>query len=123
MTKKSGTEIALDTFDKTPYGSRVSTHSGKPIGALYKDMWGSALQRTQNWDQGGSRQVGYGYTQWITRSVNQYWKLQKPYIYMYKGMNDPVSDKNMEMFMYVDCPSLQSMDRIDEKVSIQIPRL
>ena len=111
MTKKFGDGIALDSADGTPFESRVSTHAGKPIATPFrKKFGGGGLRRTQNWNQGGAEQVGMGYTAWSTHMVNEYWKLNRECTYMYEGMNDQVFDRNMEMFMYVDCPSLESHD-------------
>ena len=119
MTKKSGGTYDLDSTDGTPYGSRVSTHPGKPIGRVFKDEFKDGLQRTQNWDLNGAKAAGLGYTYWPTRMINEYWALKKPYVYMYEGQNDPVSARNMEMFVYLDCPSLQWMEQgMSEEVAL-----
>ncbi len=119
MTRKSGSEIELDSVDGTPYESRVSTHAGKPIGPVFRKSFGKGgLRRTLNWDQGGAvKGVGAGYTQWTTELVHEYWKLNKPYTYMYEGMNDQVFERNAELLLYVDCPTLQSR-QIPEQIPL-----
>lgn len=114
MVKKQGNGIALDTVDNTPYECRMSTHSGKPIGPVFRKKYGgTALQRTLNWDQGGATSIGMGYTQWKTETVNEYWRLNKQYTYMFEGSTTQMFDRDAEMFMYIDCPSLESKE-IDE---------
>lgn len=110
MVKKSGDDSVLDSVDGTPYESRVSTHTGKPIGTVYRKVFGKGgLRRTLNWDQGGNHKgVGAGYTQWTTEMVNEYWPLNKQYTYMYEVMNDQLFERNAEMVLYVDCPSVNS---------------
>ena len=119
MTKKCGDGIALDTADDTPFECRTSTHAGKPIGSIVrKKFGGGGLRRTLNWDQHGKVEaVGLGFTAWSTHIVNEYWKLNRECTYMYEGMNDQVFERNVEMFMYVDCPSLQSK-QIPEAVPV-----
>lgn len=115
MTKKSGEGIALDSVDGTVFESRLSTHAGKPIGTVvHKKLGGEGLRRTQNWNQGGVAQVGMGYTSWTTHTVNEYWKLNREYTYMYEGMNDQVFERSAEMILYVDCPSLDSKEISEE---------
>jgi hypothetical protein len=111
MVKKSGSSIALDTGDGSVWECRVSNHAGKPIGAAYRAKFGSGvLRRTLNWNQSAADGVGLGYTAWSTHMVNQYWKLDKTYTYMYEGQNDQVFDRDAEMFLYVDCPSEQARE-------------
>ena len=112
MTKKSGQGIALDTADDTLFESRVSSHAGKPIGVVVrKKFGGGSLRRTLNWNQGGKPEaVGAGYTAWTTHMVNEYWKMNRECTYMYEGANNQVFERGVEMFMYVDCPSLQRVD-------------
>jgi hypothetical protein len=116
MTKKAGDGIALDSVDRTPYECRMSTHGGKPIGSVKKARYGSGLNRTLNWDQGGqAKGVGLGYTAWKVHTLNEYWPLNKVYTYMYEGMTDQVFDRNAEMLLYVDCPSLESREIPEDK--------
>jgi hypothetical protein len=111
MVKKAGSGITLDSGDGSVWECRMSSHAGKPIGAAYKTKFGSgALRRTLNWNQSAAEGVGLGYTAWSTHMVNQYWKMDKVYTYMYEGQNDQVFDRSAEMFLYVDCPSEQAMD-------------
>ena len=115
MTKKSGTDIALDTADGTPFECRLSTHAGKPIGMVQRKKYGAGnLRRTQNWDQPGSKNVVAGFTSWPTHTFNEYWKLNKEYTYMHEGLNEQVFDRGAELFMYADCPSLQSKEIQEE---------
>lgn len=88
MTKKAGDGIALDSVDRSPYECRISTHAGKPIGPVKRARFGSGLNRT----------------------LNEYWPLNKMYTYMYEGMIDQIFDRNAEMLLYVDCPSLESKE-------------
>lgn len=115
MVKKQGDTIALDTVDGTVYECRISTHSGKPIGPVVrKKFGGGALRRTLNWNHGGAPNgVGMGYTAWTTHVLNEYWKLNKEYTYMYEGSTDQTFERDAEMFLYIDCPSLESKE-IDE---------
>ena len=94
---------------------RVSTHAGKPIGTVQRKKYGAgSLRRTQNWDQPGSKNVGAGFTSWTTDTFNEYWKLNKEYTYMHEGLNEQVFDRGAELFMYADCPSLQSKEIQEE---------
>lgn len=110
MVKKSGSGIALDSVDGSVYECRMSSHAGKPVGAAYKTKFGSGLRRTLNWDQSAAAGVGLGYTAWSTHMLNQYWKVEKAYTYMYEGQNDQIFDRNTEMFLYIDCPSEQARE-------------
>lgn len=115
MTKKFGSECTLDSVDGTPFECRVSTHAGKPIGPVVrKKMGGGALRRTLNWNQKGNASIGAGYTSWDVFTMNEFWKMNKVYTYMYEGTTDQVFERNAEMLMYVDCPSLESMDIKEE---------
>lgn len=116
MVKKAGTSVALDSVDDTPFESKLALHGGRPIGQLQsggsvykKKFGGGALRRTLNWDQSGNKSVGPGYIAWSTHAVNEYWKLNKVYSYMYEGSNDQVFERPAEIMLYVDCPSLQKM--------------
>jgi hypothetical protein len=118
MVKKAGTGMALDSGDGSVWECRMSSHAGKPIGAAFRAKYGSGvLRRTLNWNQSAAEGVGLGYTAWSTHLVNHYWKLEKPYTYMYEGLNDQTFERNAEMFLYVDCPSEQS-GQISEKVPV-----
>jgi hypothetical protein len=112
MTKKAGEDIALDSVDGSVYECRVSTHAGKPMGTVKRmKCGGGGLRRTLNWDQHGKQEViGKGYTAWSTHTLNEYWKLNKPYTYMHEVVNEQVFERSAEMFMYVDCPSLESKE-------------
>ena len=111
MTKKSSGGVTLDSVDGTPFESRVSTHAGKPIGAVVrKKFGGGGLRRTVNWNQDGDAEVGMGYTAWTTHTVNEFWKLNKDYTYMYEGLNRQTFERSAEMLLYVDCPSLESRE-------------
>ncbi|CAO1606371.1 MAG: hypothetical protein LQ349_000615 [Xanthoria aureola] len=106
MTRKVGTAIELDSVDGSVFESRVSTHGGKPIGTAFrKKSGGDDLRRTVNWNQGSIKNVGLGYTAWSTHLVDEYWKLNKEFTYVYEGQNDQVFERSAEMFLYVDCPS------------------
>ena len=110
MTKKSGQGIALDTADDTLFESRVSSHAGKPIGPVVrKKFGGGGLRRTLNWNQSGKVDMA-GYTAWTTHMVNEYWKMNRECTYTYEGANNQVFERSVEMFMYVDCPSLESRE-------------
>lgn len=108
MTKKSGTSIAMDTVDNTVFECRTASHSGRPVGAVFRKKFGGGLSRTVNWNQGPVEEVGAGHTAWKIHTVNEYWKLGKEYTYMYEGSNELTFDRSLEMMMYVDCPSLQA---------------
>ena len=111
MIKKSSGGVTLDSVDGTPFESRVSTHAGKPIGAVVrKKFGGGGLRRTVNWNQDGDAEVGMGYTAWTTHTVNEFWKLNKDYTYMYEGLNRQTFERTAEMLLYVDCPSLESRE-------------
>lgn len=107
MTKKSGAGVALDSVDDTPFESRVSTHDGKPLGSVFRKKFGGDLRKTLNWNGSGQAAggVGLGATAWSTANVNEYWKLKKPLTYMHEVMNEQIFERNIEMMMYVDCPS------------------
>jgi len=118
MTKKSGGDIALDSADGSPFECRLSTHPGKPMGRLVtngkpagsvfkKKFGGGALRRTLNWDQKGQMS---GFTAWDSHVVNEYWAMGKEYTYMYEGVTDQVFERSAELFMYIDCPSLESLE-------------
>ena len=69
-----------------------------------------------NWDQGGRVDgVGFGYTAWRIRDLNEYYPVVKPYSHVYEGMADPTFERHLEMFLYVDCPSLESKEIPEEK--------
>ncbi len=111
MVKKSESGIALDTLDNSFFDARVSTHAGKPIGSVFrKTFGGGGLRRTLNWNQSAAEGVGLGYTAWTTHKINEYLKLGKTYTYVYEGQNDQVFERSAEMLLFVDCPSLQSVD-------------
>lgn len=123
MTKKCSSNgdvsVALDSVDGTPFESRVSTHAGKPIGAVVrKKFGGGGLRRTVNWNQDGDAEVGMGFTAWTTHTVNEYWKLGKDYSYMFEGMNRQIYDRTAEMLFYVDCPSLESREISEENALV-----
>jgi len=123
MVKKSGDHVALDTVDDSLFDARISTHAGKPIGpVLRKKFGGGGLRRTVNWDQSAADGVGYGYTHWTTHKVNEHFKLNKTYSYVYEGQNDPVFERSAEMLLVVDCPSLQSL-QIPESAELVGARL
>ncbi|KAL9588990.1 MAG: hypothetical protein Q9179_007995 [Wetmoreana sp. 5 TL-2023] len=112
MTRKAGSGIELDSVDNSVFESRVSTHGGKPIGSVVRKKFGGGdLRRTLNWNQGGNpKSVGMGYTAWSTHMMNEYWKLNKEFTYAYESMNDQVFERSAEMFLYVDCPSLEARE-------------
>ncbi|KAL2052838.1 hypothetical protein ABVK25_006777 [Lepraria finkii] len=119
MTKKSGNGVVLDSVDGSPFESRVSTHAGKPMGAVVrKKFGGGGLRRTVNWNQDGDAEVGMGFTAWTTHTLNEYWKLGKEYKYMFELSNRPVFERSVEMFLYVDCPSLESKEISEENALV-----
>ena len=110
MTKKSGSGLALDSADDTPYECRVSTHAGKPMGTVFREKYGgNGLRRTQNWDRDYNK-LGMGYTAWSTQIVNEYWNMGKVYTYPYEGLNEPAFERLAEMLVYIDCPLLESKE-------------
>ncbi len=110
MTRKVGTAIELDSVDASVFESRISTHGGKPIGTAFRKKFGGGdLRRTVNWNQGSIKNVGMGYTAWSTHLVNEYWKLNKEFTYVYEGQNDQVFERSAEMFIFVDCPSMEAV--------------
>jgi len=116
MVKKSGVHVALDTVDDSLFDARISTHAGKPIGPVFrKKFGGGGLRRTVNWDQSAAEGVGPGFTAWTTHKVNEHWKLNKTYTYVYEGQNDQVFERSAEMLLFVDCPSLQSLEIPEER--------
>lgn len=68
-----------------------------------------------NWDQSAAEGVGPGFTAWTTHKVNEHWKLNKTYTYVYEGQNDQVFERSAEMLLFVDCPSLQSLEIPEER--------
>lgn len=123
MTKKLGDDTSLDSVDGSPFDCRVATHAGKPIGAVMRKVFGGGgLRRTVNWDQAAREDVGAGYTAWTTHKISEHWKLNKVYTYSHEGMNDQVFERNAEMFMYIDCPSLVGRnvggELIDEETEV-----
>lgn len=116
MTRKAGSSIELDSVDQSVFESRVSTHGGKPIGSVVRKKFGGGdLRRTLNWNQAGNpKAIGMGYTAWSTHLMNEFWKLNKEFTYAYENMNDQVFERSAEMFLYVDCPSLESRDIAEE---------
>lgn len=119
MTRKAGSSIELDSVDSSVYESRLSTHAGKPIGSVVRKKFGGGdLRRTLNWNQGGNpKGIGMGYTAWSTHMMNEYWKLNKEFTYAYESMTDQSFERSAEMFLYVDCPSLESRE-IDEEIPL-----
>jgi len=116
MVKKAGTNIVLDSVDGSAFESRVAKHAGRPIGAVFrKKFGGGALKRTLNWDQSAASGVGLGYTSWSTHTVNEMFVLNKTYNYMYETYNNQQFERNAEMLLFVDCPSLEGLN-IDESV-------
>ena len=106
MVKKFGKGILLDSADGTVFESRLSTHSGKPIGPVVRKKFGqSGLRRTLNWNQSAAQGVGLGYTAWNTVLVNEWVPLKKKYTYMYEMSNEQAIDRNAEVLLYIDCPS------------------
>ena len=104
-------EVPASYYDSSGTLER-GTRAGKPIGTVQRKKYGAGnLRRTQNWDQGGKRGViGMGYTSWTTHTLNKYWRLGKAYTYMYEGENDEVFERSAELFMYIDCPSLEKVE-------------
>jgi len=119
MVKKEGDSIALDTVDGSLFDCRMSTHAGKPIGPVFhKKFGGGGLTRTVNWDQSAAEGVGLGFTAWTTHKVNEHWKLNKTYTYVSEGQNDPTFERSAEMLLFLECPSLQSLDIPEERVLV-----
>jgi hypothetical protein len=110
MVKKAGSQIALDSVDGSVFESRVAKHAGRPIGAVFrKKFGGGGLRRTLNWNQSAADGVGLGYTAWTTHMVNEFFEVNKTYSYMYEVSNDQQFERDAEMLMYVDCPSLEGI--------------
>lgn len=110
MVKKAGETLVLDSVDGSIFESRVAKHAGRPIGAVVrKKFGGGGLRRTLNWNQSAAEGVGLGYTAWSTHMVNEYFELNKTYSYMYECVNDQQFERNVEMLLYVDCPSEEGL--------------
>jgi hypothetical protein len=106
MTRRCGIGLALDSVDGTPFESRVATHPGRPMGkAMRKVFGGGGLRRTVNWDQASS-EMGAGYTTWTTHRAMNHWTINKQYTYSHECESDPVFRGNLELLLYIDCPSL-----------------
>ena len=118
MVRKAGEYVELDSVDGTPFGCRVATHGGKPLGRVFRKSFGrTGLRRTTNFDQ-SSEDGGSGWTHYTKETINEFFAIKKEYVYAYEGLLDQTFERNAEMFLYIDCPSKQSMDRIDEETEL-----
>ena len=117
MVRRAGEGEVLDSVDGTLFESRVATHGGKPIGRLlkqdgesggvvYRKKFGGGLARTVNWDNSAVEEVGAGAQGWTTHLISEYWELRKPYTYVSENSSEQLFERDVEVGLYIDCPSV-----------------
>ncbi len=126
MVRRAGEGEVLDLVDGSLFKSRLTTYGGKPIGRLlthggesggviFWKKFGGGLARTVNWDNSAVEEVGAGAQGWTTHLINEYWRLDKPYTYVCENSSEQLFERDVEVGLYIDCPSADGRHEALEK--------